>query len=70
MLNKLFWKGFVTIVITLLLMINFISYTSGNEDMSISSLIKSQDTIDIIIDYEDTNGIIKPFSFQNLAAPE
>ena len=52
----------VTLVITSLVMLNFISCISGNNDISISDQIKSQSTIDIILDYEDTNGIIKPFS--------
>lgn len=62
MQNKLFCKGLVTLVITLLMMINFITCISGIDNNTISNQIKSQDTIDIILNYEDTNGIIKSFS--------
>lgn len=72
MINNKFRKGLVVGIILLFVGVSVTPSISGNSkeiiqlskscNLSISNKTKFQNTIDIILDYEDTNGIFKPFS--------
>lgn len=72
MQKKIFSKSMIFIILFLFVGTSFTTIIPGNSkksihysdlfDLSISNKIKFQNSVDIIFDYEDTNGMIKPFS--------
>ena len=72
MQKKIFRKSLIFIIIFLFVGASFTTIISGNSkksihssklfNLSISNKIKFQNSVDIIFDYEDINGMFKPFS--------